>query len=294
MLFTRGERATQWFGPHMVDDAAEEACTPLLTLDDYEIGATLGLGALGVCQLVKHRNAGQVLVLKTMLKAHVVRLGQAERVNEELEIAAAVRHPFLGRLVAAAHDASHLYLLSEALLGGELAERLVECERLDEPEAAFNLGCVVSALTHLHERNIVYRDLKPENLVFDGRGYLKLIDFGLAKAIGDSHTLTLCGTPDYMSPEVLHGGGYGFSVDWWALGVLLHEMLRGDTPFSPEEDEKEGGAAANASRPDLSCSLTATLRPTLADPSLFLVSRPPFIALWLFTPRESPSPSPLQ
>ena len=102
--------------------------------------------------------------------------------------------------------------------------------RLYEPEAAFYTANVTCALEYLHRRNIAYRDLKPENLMLDVDGYLKVVDFGFAKVVED-RTFTVCGTPEYLAPETIRRAGHTCTVDWWAMGVLLYELITGRSPF---------------------------------------------------------------
>jgi len=146
--------------------------------------------------------------------------------------------PFVVRLLATYSGREHVYFLLEAALGGEL---FTTYERLklygSETHARFYVACVTEALTHLHGKNVIYRDLKPENLLLDVRGFCKVTDMGLAK-VATSPTFTMVGTPDYMAPEVIEQVGHTKSVDWWTLGVLLFELLAGHAPF----ESKSGNA----------------------------------------------------
>jgi len=147
-------------------------------------------------------------------------------------------HPFLVRLYATYKDKDRLYFLLEPALGGELFSVLREKPLFDEPTARFFAACVVSAFEYMHSKNIIYRDLKPENLLLDKQGYLKVTDFGFAKDISSGRTWTLCGTPDYLAPEIVAGKGHGKGVDWWTLGVFIYEMLASYPPFYDEDPMK--------------------------------------------------------
>ena len=122
-------------------------------------------------------------------------------------------------------------------MGGELFTVLRARTVFDESTARFYTASVVFAFDYMHSKSIIYRDLKPENLLLDDKGYLKITDFGFAKIITD-RTYTLCGTPDYLAPEVISGAGHGKGVDWWTLGVLLFEMLASYPPFYHEDPMK--------------------------------------------------------
>ena len=128
-----------------------------------------------------------------------------------------------------------VYLLLEYVPGGELSSILQTAKFLVEPVASFYTACITSALEHMHDRQIVYRDLKPSNILIDGDGYVKVVDFGLAK-LGSSKTFTLCGTPEYLAPEIISNVGHTLAVDWWALGVIVFELLVGRPPFVAEKD----------------------------------------------------------
>jgi len=159
----------------------------------------------------------------------------------EKHVMAVLNHPFLIRLFNTYKDRTKLYFLLEPSLGGELFTVLRNKVHFDQPTARFYAAGIVCAFEYMHSKGIIYRDLKPENLLLTGNGYIKITDFGFAKKIGNSsmaRTWTLCGTPDYLAPEVVGGDGHGKAVDWWTLGVLIYEMLASYPPFYDEDNLK--------------------------------------------------------
>jgi len=156
----------------------------------------------------------------------------------EKNIMMEINHPFCIRLYATYKDNDRLYFLLEPGLGGELFTILRARTLFDEDTSRFYAACVIMAFDNLHQNNIIYRDLKPENLMLDSDGFLKVTDFGFAKKIPNGRTYTLCGTPDYLAPEIVAGKGHGKGVDWWTLGVLIYEMLASYPPFYDEDPMK--------------------------------------------------------
>lgn len=204
------------------------------TLDNFEVRTILGVGTFGRVKLVVDKRTGLPYALKCLRKGQVIALKQTEHVMNEKELLERCDHPMLLRLVASFQDEHELYMLLELALGGELFSRLREQEKFDYDTACFYAANVAAAFTYLHDRKVVYRDLKPENLMFGIDGYLKVVDFGFAKVIKDK-TFTLCGTPEYLAPEIITNKGHGLAVDWWAVGILLYEMLVGEAPFSADD-----------------------------------------------------------
>uniref|UniRef100_A0A7S2QPW6 cGMP-dependent protein kinase n=1 Tax=Zooxanthella nutricula TaxID=1333877 RepID=A0A7S2QPW6_9DINO len=202
----------------------------------------LGKGAFGLVTLERDPSTGQRFALKTVLKQHVVSNGLEEAIRTERHIMTMLDSPFIINLHATYRDRDYLYFLFEPLLGGELFTHMSqEPVRFRKPEVyRFVLGCVSLALDHLHGRSIVYRDLKPENILLDATGWVKLCDLGFAKFLL-GRTSTVCGTPEYMAPEVLLQHGYDRMVDWWAVGVLAYECMCGCSPFMDDDADDDAG-----------------------------------------------------
>jgi cGMP-dependent protein kinase len=160
-----------------------------------------------------------------------------ELLKREKDILATLDHPFIVKFVKSFHDASYIYLLMESVDGGELLDAMVAMEVLSSYAVKFYVGSIIQIFDYVHEMNIVYRDLKPENIMLDTTGYLKLIDFGLAKQLSAGPTYTVVGTPAFMAPEILLGHGYGPPGDIWAIGVCLYEFLCGYLPFGDDSTD---------------------------------------------------------
>jgi serine/threonine protein kinase len=190
--------------------------------------------------LVKYRpavstqtNSVKFFAMKVLQKTEVIRLRQVEHVKAERRILSRVRHPFIVDLYATFQDSMNIYMLLSYVPGGELFTHLRRAGRFSPDVTRFYLATIVLALKYLHSFNIIYRDLKPENLLLDNRGYLRLTDFGFAKVV-DDRTWTLCGTPEYLAPEIIQSDGHGKPADWWACGIIAYEMMVGHPPFFDE------------------------------------------------------------
>lgn len=206
-------------------------------LQDFTILRTLGTGSFGRVHLVQSVHNQRFYAIKVLRKQHVVKMKQVEHVNNEHSVLSMVRHPFLVNLWGTFQDPTFLYMVMDFVPGGELFSLLRQSRRFPSQVAKFYISEVALAIDFLHKHNIIYRDLKPENVLIGADGHLKLIDFGFAKVTAQSNGMcwTLCGTPDYLAPEVIRARGYNASVDWWSVGVLLFEMMAGYPPFYTED-----------------------------------------------------------
>jgi CRP-like cAMP-binding protein len=192
----------------------------------------LGVGTFGKVWLVSHQQNGTPYALKMLSKREIIGHHQVEGVIREKNIMASISHPFVVNLVSTFQDDRSLYMLIELVQGGELFS-VIHTETRDgipNTNSRFYAACILESLSHLHHRNICYRDLKPENILIDGKGYCVLVDLGFAKIVVDK-TYTLCGTPEYLAPEIILSKGHDKGVDYWAFGVLIYEMLVGRSPF---------------------------------------------------------------
>ena len=205
---------------------------PDLSMDSFEIISVLGRGFFGKVMLVKSKQTGELLAIKTVHKVRLIQSHKVQTILAERAILGKVKHPFIVDLQFAFQSATKFYLGLEYVPGGELYRLIAQKGRLDVSQVRIYVAEIALALGHLHMLGIVYRDLKPENVLIGADGHIKLADFGLAKNIsGCMMTKTFCGTAEYMAPEIVNQQMYGMAVDWWALGILMYMMLFGDTPF---------------------------------------------------------------
>ncbi len=210
-----------------------------IKVKDYEKLKTVGLGSYGRVRLCKNKKTGNIFVMKILKKNDIIKQKQVDHVYSEFNILTMLKHPFIVQLFGYNfEDPKYIYFIMEYIQGGELFTLLRTKGTFPVPQTKFYIAHIITIFEYLHSKNIVYRDLKPENILINKNGYLKLTDFGFAKQLENEKTYTLCGTPEYLAPEIILNKGHGKAVDWWTLGILLYEMLVGIDPFSDDDPMK--------------------------------------------------------
>jgi len=245
-----------------------------MTAEDFEPLTIIGRGAFGEVRIVKERTTSKIMAMKKLKKAEMMRRGQVEHVKAERNVLAEVHSPYVVKLYYSFQDEEHLYLLMEYLPGGDMMTLLMRKDILSEEETRFYIAETILGIEAIHKHSYIHRDIKPDNLLLDRDGHVKLSDFGLCKPVdvsvlptlneaeefNDASTLppqpsrqtqqeqlvhwqknrrqlafSTVGTPDYIAPEVLLKKGYGMECDWWSVGAIMFEMLIGYPPFYSDE-----------------------------------------------------------
>uniref|UniRef100_A0AAY4EKH7 Protein kinase C n=1 Tax=Denticeps clupeoides TaxID=299321 RepID=A0AAY4EKH7_9TELE len=215
--------------------------THKFTLEQFTLHKMLGKGSFGKVFLAELKATGQFFAVKALKKDVVLMDDDVEcTMVERRVLSLAWEQPFLTHLYCTFQTKENLFFVMEYLNGGDLMFHIQACHRFDVPRSTFYAAEIVSGLQFLHSKGIVYRDLKLDNILLDMDGHIKIADFGMCKEnmTGEARTSTFCGTPDYIAPEILLGQKYGSSVDWWSFGVLLYEMLIGQSPFHGRDEEE--------------------------------------------------------
>uniref|UniRef100_A0AC35TNR0 Aurora kinase n=1 Tax=Rhabditophanes sp. KR3021 TaxID=114890 RepID=A0AC35TNR0_9BILA len=219
-------------------------------LDDFEIGRCLGKGKFGNVYLAREKHSRFVVALKVLFKEQIEKFQVRVQIKREIEIQFHLRHQNILRLYGYFYDNLRIYLILEYASRGTLFSYLQSKKTLKNSVAAKYLFQLTDALDYCHNLNVIHRDIKPENLIISAKDDLKIADFGWSVYTPDSRRQTVCGTLDYLPPEMIGGkdkGTYDYTVDNWAVGVLLYEMLVGKPPFEQEDQTDTLKSIAKAS-----------------------------------------------
>jgi aurora kinase len=208
-------------------------------LKDFEIGRILGKGKLGKVYCAKHLESGLLVALKVMSKKDLIDLKLEKNFRREIEIQANLVHTKISRLYGYFHDKDNVYLIVEYSVYGELYHHLKKQRRFSDVTASHYIYQVAQALVYLHDKRVIHRDIKPENILLSFNNCIKLSDFGWSvrqPSTKVTKRLTICGTLDYLPPEMIESNNHDYRVDIWSLGILCYEFLTGKPPF--EEIDK--------------------------------------------------------
>ena len=201
-----------------------------INIREYELSKTIGIGSHSIVKLAKTQQSNKFYAVKKIKKSDMIKLNLVERLWNEIKSLSLAENAFIEKYQGFGQDNKYIYIVTELVTGGSLYEKLRKEVNLSFPLVLNYSAQIVIMLEALHAKNVIYRDLRPENLLFDHKGFLKLIDFGFAK-VCEGRTFTVCGIPEYLAPEILLNIGHGKEADWWAFGCLLFEMMVGLSPF---------------------------------------------------------------
>ncbi|XP_056140460.1 aurora kinase B [Lampris incognitus] len=201
------------------------------SIKDFDIGRPLGKGKFGNVYLAREKNMKAIVALKVLFKSQMEKECVEHQLRREIEIQAHLRHPNILRFYNYFHDHSRVYLVLEYAPRGEMYKELQRCGRFDDKRTATYMEELSDALIYCHERKVIHRDIKPENLLLGFRGELKIADFGWSVHAPSLRRRTMCGTLDYLPPEMIEGHSHDEKVDLWCIGVLCYECLVGKPPF---------------------------------------------------------------
>ncbi|XP_060757222.1 aurora kinase B isoform X1 [Neoarius graeffei] len=201
------------------------------SIKDFDIGRPLGKGKFGNVYLAREKKLKVIVALKVLFKSQMEKEGVEHQLRREIEIQSHLRHPNILRFYNYFHDSSRVFLVLEYAPRGEMYKELQHCGRFNDQRTATFMEEVADALQYCHEKKVIHRDIKPENLLLGFRGELKIADFGWSVHAPSLRRRTMCGTLDYLPPEMIEGHSHDEKVDLWCIGVLCYECLVGNPPF---------------------------------------------------------------
>ena len=223
----------------LLDSDINENNIKKINLSDYEIGDKLykiNCGYVAICRKIK---TNQIYSLKVINKSELIKTKYISCPYSEYKILSSIYHPFITELKGINNtDPYNLFYLSDFLTGGPLKLLIKTSQRLTIDYAKFYVASIITVFDYLHKKNIIYRNLRPENIVFETNGYIKLTDFFFSKKLIDDFSYSLCGIPEYYAPEMINQTGYNKSIDYWQLGILFYEMMVGFPPFMDSDPLK--------------------------------------------------------
>jgi aurora kinase, other len=208
------------------------------TLDDFDIGRPLGRGKFGKVYLAREKKSQYIVALKVLYKAQLARCSVEHQLRREVEIQSQLRHPNILRLFGYFYDETRVFLILEFAARGELYRELQNQGTFDEERAATYIASLAQALDYCHSKHVIHRDIKPENLLIGVKGEVKIADFGWSVHAPRDRRKTLCGTLDYLPPEMVEAREHDHNVDVWCLGILMYEFLVGRPPFEAEGNKE--------------------------------------------------------
>ena len=219
---------------HFIDRTTIHEGKPVISLNDFDILKLIGKGSFAKVYLVLNKFNNKIYSMKKLNKPFIKRNKQEQHIINERILLSKMNNPFLVKLFCCFQDKEYLYFIMEFIQGGELFFHLHREIRFDDEKTRFYIAELILVLNFLHRNKIIYRDIKPENILLDIEGHIKLTDFGLSRLCSgnDEKAFTICGTPYYIAPEILEKKGYNNTVDWWSLGCLMYEMLNGKPLFN--------------------------------------------------------------
>lgn len=206
-------------------------------VNDFEVGRALGKGKFGNVYLAREKTSKYIVALKVLSKKQLIKHNVQHQLRREIEIQAHLHHQNILQLYGYFYDETRVYLILEYAPRGELYKKLRDSQRFDEKTSANYIRQIIDALEVCHQKNVIHRDIKPENILIGFKGELKIADFGWSVHAPSSRRQTMCGTLDYLPPEMVQRQVYDEKVDLWCLGVLTYEFLVGSPPFEMESQE---------------------------------------------------------